>query len=488
MVQAYLQLRGRSSAHSQMAAFKEVNGQLVQIGADFGTEMPNTTANLIKSQNNRIVNWEDDVYVVGVSGVWKFDVSTNGPWALAHTFINRHTDSVAESMRLGLIPASLNGAPRLVTAYPTPTSTNTFSVVTITPTGNFESGDITLTGASHTASTNHGFNQGIQYRNNIVWTYRGSLVELDLETNSVSQATVANYSAAGSAICVFRDSLFFCRPESANWQIRRKDGSTATFIATLPGVGNAGGSNQAAMFPFGNDHIIVLAYRDGNGGGPEGATAYAMEFPGTSTSSPNITDISAEVIPVAIRTGLGSPGRDGAWSVVIDPISNGLANPQYRAEFSINNLEGTSINLYDYTPISGALMTLIAASMDTFRYHRNYAVDGTGGQHIWPGSGTLNISAPTLSISGPNILAQYEIFGGDFTLNNSVAMQLVYDKQGEHTLSVGTLNFTSAGALSGIVAVTGLSPGDVFTVGWTAAADGISNVDNPKVGARVFVP
>lgn len=492
MTQAYLYLRWRSTANSQMAAFKEVNRQLTQIGSDFGIKSPSTNVNIAKSVDNRLVNWEDDLYAVGVSGVWKYDVSTSGPWTLAHTFSNRNTDPEAESWRMGLTVGSVDGIPNLYTAYPAVSAAAAIRLVTISSTGIFESSDITITGADYNNVAQCAFQNPISYRNTISWVNEDSVVELDLQTKATSIANFSGPELEGGSLCVFRDKLFVLRSEGTVQRVRRKDGTTMTAVVTLstaqgfPGLAN---TIRPVMIPI-DDKLICFFFLDGNSGGIEGYEAAALIFSPGSTSSPIINRITNNVLPTSLSAIGGTDARNSRITARIDVISSGVANPLYELEFWTDGGtgEGTSVDLYSYIPPSGTIISLIDSGLDGDRFSTIFSLDGVAGINIWPGSGTLNVSPPDLSINGPNITATFKTFGGDASLNNTVALQLLFDKEGEHTLSVGTLSATSVGALQGVTTVTGISPGDTVTVTWNASLDGITNVDNPKVSGRIFVP
>lgn len=481
-------MRYRGTAFTQNAVFKEVNRQLTQIGGDFGVKSPSIFTQHSFGSDNRAINWENDLYAVGVSGIWKYDVATGGPWALFHAFADRYTNAEAETFRLGLTAASVNGEPRLVTGYPTNAGApDSMRIVSITPTGTFESPEITLLGTNFASQAECAIGECISYRNSIVFGNNSEMVEVSLEDFSTSLAGTSA-SSNGSSLIVFRDRVFDFRTNGNNWDLRRKDGTTGTLVARFGsgfnGVDGFARSNRGAIIQADDNTLVLFMFIDGNAGGEESHRCVVMEFPpGTSTDSFTATEVTAQVMPSELRF-VSTLERTSRITARLDLLTNGPDNPIYELEFyRLAASEGNSVSLYKYTPTSGTQLEFIDAGLDGYGYS-TVPYSETCGKNIWPGSGTVNVSPPVLAVDGANINATFDIFG-PASLSGQVALELLFDKEGFATTTRGSLESTDVGSLSGNVAI-GLSPGDTVTVVWKAAIDGIGIVDNPKVAGLVY--
>lgn len=486
MTQVYLYMRYRGAAFSQNAVFKEVNRQLTQVGGDFGTKAPDTNTRHSFNSDNRVVNWNNDLYAVGVNGIWKYDVAAGGPWTLASTFTGRNTNAIADTMRLGLTTASLNGEPRLITAYPRNTANTDVVFRWVTTSGTFGSSPVVTLPSFNAITANDGLGECISYRNSIVFGGEDRIYEVSLEDWSVSTA-VTSVSQWGSSFIVFRDRVLELRVNGNFWDLYRKDGTTATLIQRLGnGAGGINGfarSNRGAIIQVDDNTLVCFVFIDGNAGGEESHRCIALEFPPDSWT-PTVTEVTSQVMPPELRS-VSTLERTSRITARLDLISSTPNNPVYELEFYRNaTAEGNSVSLYKYVPTSGTQLEFIDSGLDGFNYS-SISMAETCGKNIWPGSGTINVSPPTLEVDGANINATFDIFG-PASLSGQVALEVWYDKEGFSTTSRGSLQSTDVGSLSGNT-VIGLSPGDTVTVVWRAAIDGIGVVDNPKVAGLVYV-
>jgi hypothetical protein len=391
-------------------------------------------------------------------------------------------------MRLGFTTASVNGEPRLVTGYPCNTGAATaMRVVSITPTGIFESPSISLPGSNFASNAEGGLGECVSYRNSIVWGQSSRVFEVSLEDYSTSIA-ISPTTSFGSSLIVFRDRVLELRPNGLAWDLLRKDGTTMTLVARFAngnnGIFGNARANRGAILQVDENTLAIFAFVDANAGGEESHRCVIVEFPpGTSTTPLSVTEATAQVMPSELRN-VTTAERTSRITARLDLISSGPDSPIYELEFHRQALsEGNSVSLYRYTPTSGTQLEFIDAGLDGFRFS-TIAYSETCGKNIWPGSGTINVSAPTLVVDGGNINATFDIFG-EASQSGQIALELLFDKEGFATTTRGSLESTDIGSLSGNV-VVGLSPGDKVTVAWRAAIDGIGIVDNPKVAGYVY--
>jgi hypothetical protein len=495
MAQPYVYLRYRSSSHSQLAAFKSIDRQVSQIGSDFGSDAGLSVSPIIV-EYSRIIHWENDLYAMDEENIWKYDVEASGSWGVLHTFATPNTtNSAARTRRLGLTPCSIDGAPLLVCGYGSSGGNETCKIVRITSSGVFEDAETDLTaGESHNVSLLEPvFNTPVAYRNNIVWTGRNDTYLYDLKGSSITITGAHPAGAAGQhpSLCVFRDKLFVLYASTVSCFVARLDGTTWTTVATLH---SKGGSNntveKGVIFPF-EDKLCTFSF----GSNPDEMFAHSLEFAAGSTSSPTVVDNSVAVFAGdfggntdtnTTRVGPVGTKRAPQWFARQDLLTNGPSSPIYQLGFVVGSTQtegASSIELYSWVPPDNALV-FIDAGLDPIRYGRINNVDSTAGEYIWAGSGVLNASSPTLSVDGTNVDATYEIFGPSST-SGLINLRLLYDAEGEYVFTQGTIDTTDVGVLVGND-VTALSPGDIVTVSWAAAVDGIKLGDNPKVASYVF--
>ena len=170
----------------------------------------------------------------------------------------------------------------------------------------------------------------------------------------------------------------------------------------------------------------------------------------------------------------------------IDPVTNGGVDPIYEMVIKATNSEGNSSLIYRWNNAPTGMLSLTERGMDDYRFSTISTANGTGGGFIWSGSGTLNVSEPCLSVNGPNVNAEFIVYGSNQT---GVSLQLLYSKEGENTTDRGTIISTTEGSITANT-VTGLVADGItkVVVEWTAVLDGIVGGDHPKVSARVFIP
>ena len=116
MTQPFLYSRVASTPDSQMAVFKDIDRQVVQIGEDFGTDESIGSMPVTK-RFNRCIHWQNDLYFIGRDRIWKYDVEANTGWQSFHIFNTSYAAGHPHPNKLGFTPCSIDGSGVLVTGY-----------------------------------------------------------------------------------------------------------------------------------------------------------------------------------------------------------------------------------------------------------------------------------------------------------------------------------------------------------------------------------
>lgn len=519
MTQPYLYLRDRSSAHSQVAAFKEIDRQLIQIGSDFGSI---NTTDPIYPHDNRIVQWGNDLYAITENeGVWKYDVANSGDWGLLIPWSTPNVSTSAHIYtKIGFTPCSINGSGVLVCGYPSSASAESWRFIKIFQDGTWSEGPSVSTANSDPSSdAARGFSP-ISYRNNLVFAGRTRAYIYDLELDTFTQTNPYARNNTGRddwqhPLCVFKDRVFTLAEDGNGVGLNVLNGAVWSDLTAQNSIGGglgAGANNVGAGSGPGNytssniNRGCLMPYSpDGEDGETQmvalfltrGADFTFDDAFDCCTLRPNasLTTYSQENTR-SMLGGLGSRPYNNAQGTKFfirrDLLTNGPAGePIYQLEVidgqGANDNEGTSsIALYDFPIATTGVMTLVAGGLDARRYSHINNAQGTNGEFIWSGSGTTGISSPVLSLNGANIDAKFKLYGANTA---GLAIQILFDIEGEQTHNIGTIAATSSGTIVG-KSVQGLTfvDGAEITISWAAAIDGVTIGDNPTVAARVYVP
>lgn len=487
MTQPYLYLRNRSSTLPQAAAFKEINRQLIQIGADFGES---DNASSFMRAENKIIHWSNSLLAINATGIWQYDISTEGPWTVMHSFANFHGSALL-SNTAGFCPCSIDGSGVLVTAYPDASDVDGFRVVKIDKDLNVVEGPAVVGsfGFGFNSDQNH-WKGMTSYRNRLLWQIRseGALHSYDLKTDSLTEISLPNYVSSAtpgvSQITIINDKPFLIHqgPTSdiTTWRI---DGTIATEIGSW---GFDHSANEAGCYAL--TSISGDLYLFGRIESTDKWTLRRMNL------DSNGNFVSTEDLDYLLSTqitdqtlGALSANDFAMWR--IDQVTNGPENPIYELEIAPANDGARQLYTWNNAPLGSgdSGWTFHGSTMTAKQFSWIDSTNGSSSPFVWPGSGVLNASQPNLSINadGLTIDAEFEIYGP--VGESGISLELYFDKEGELDSTMGSLNSATTGTLNGDV-VEGLIVGDVVSVNWNAVGDGIVNGDNPKIHARVFIP
>ncbi len=503
MTQAWLYMRTGHATEPQCAVFKSINRQLIQVGNDFGTtEVGAVSDGGASRPYNRVIHWENDLYAINKDTIFKYDVLAGGSggtgdWEIFYTFLQY--SSIAEDYdTMGLIPCSIDGSGVLCTAYATTTfEAAGLRVVKIDKDLNVSEGavfDMSYgTTESFNRTTTGNFTNPCSYRNLLMWDMsNGSPGETEgtaqVHVYDLKADTIVRYAVGrrrGSCqFAVLRDTVYrigidAVSDDTSLYKFTGGGWSDVGLISTTNNAVEIDGSNSLIAI---NDKLYTLVWSGVT-------TTRHWEFYELTIDSngdlDSVTDI-ASLLPTAVSGFVATDARQNS-TFLVDHITDGPDNPIYFLDLAFGG--GTSANnQYIWNNAPTGLITFIANSMDRKGYGQPISAHGTYGSNILSGSGTLNVSQPCLSLNlnGLDIDAQVTVYGSSTT---GVALEIYFDKEGEHPNSRGTISSTTLGSIVGN-RVVGLTADNTtkFTVAWAAVTDGIVPGDNPTVAARVFVP
>lgn len=481
-------MRYRSSAHAQCAVFQEIDGQLVQVGTDFGT----SESLSLYRQVNRVIHWENDLYAINRDTIFKYDVANSGDWDHFYTFSNPAVAETAKTMKMGFTVASNEGSGVLTCGYVDVNSE--CLIVLIDKDLNVTESAIDLAFDTNSTSTSW---TAMSWRNSLAirkddsngvtedWIY-------DLKENTFTLIHSDTYGANNPQL-VIGDNIYYMGYGrfQDDLKLYKKSGNTRIFQA------NIGGQIRGAYGVAPHFHgcaaeisgVIYLFNPGGVGGDGTGWQCHEIRLDsnGDLLSQANVTSI---VIPTSPFDEAASNGAEAGMSLRIDGVTNSGIDPIY--EFVLHTqgqVEGSSSRLYRWNNAPSGRLEFVAHTLDDFRFSNIQTANGTGGGQIWSGSGTLNVSQPCLSLDGPvgpNVNCEFTVYGSS---QSGVALELLFDKNGENTIERATILSTDVGSVVGnrVVGLTADNTTKV-TVGWDTVSDGIVSGDNPKISARVFIP
>ena len=490
MTQPYLTIRHHTVGGAQLAVFKELNRQLIQVGEDFGVgESYNRGFGTNPTPStNRVVNWQNDLYAIAEQKIWKYDVANSGSWGVFYT---PSSPAGPTSFAVGFTAASLDAEPILICGYSTSDDTGRF--ITVDATGLIkESADKTfrantfLPGSEPTSVPAYA---PVSWRNEILFVSKSSsgytINSYNLSTEVLNVSAIQN-PEAHSNICIFEDKPFCISNNNSSLithSLYRIDGATPTDVGTIPGL-TASFSNAIEVLVSVTGCLFAVVWHDESAiTGWWTAEQLLMNSDGTLNSTINRDSI----LPAEIKSGgAGIDDRESHIYPRVDTITNnGREVPTYEFDVVLSQNEGATRSLYYWNGDMNTAWSFVNAGMDVGNFDYVVQTNGSCGERVWSGSGTLNASGPSLSVVGTNILAAFKVYGASQT---GVSAELLYDKQGELTNSIGTLVSVDVGVVNGNV-IEGLTADGAteVTVVWAASVDGISIGDNPKVAIRVFI-
>jgi hypothetical protein len=490
MSQPFLYMRNASQTLPDCAVFIDLDGQLVQVGADFGVSEDDTT--LAQKTFNRVIHWKNDLYAINNKTIFKYDVAFgSGTWEVFYTFANPSV-LAKTTYTMGFVPCSIDGSGVLCTAYPTnDTPDDTFRVVKIDKDMNVTEGPAinAVFGTTHEfddVDVSH-FIAPLSWRNNLIWrtatdaSAPDHIDVYDLKTDMYTKSIIADNSSTSntSQFVILRDKVYGIEREitSSDVQLNRLEGASfidSGEITTDNYIYAEGGGGGMVVI---NDKIYVLMLT-------AGAPSQYRLFELTINVAGNIslvTNISS-LLPSSI-TSLTS--TNGTTRFRVDNTTNGPENPIYHVE--IANGTNAGISLYEWIDAPSGDIVFIASRMTAQEFSHIQATDGSSGPFIWSGSGTFNVSQPCLSLSLDALAMNMDvnIYGSPGA--TGISLEFYFDKQGEFDSTRATISSTSVGVLNSNT-VEGLIVGDMVSVRWEAVTDGIVTGDNPKIHGRVFRP
>lgn len=500
MTQPFLTVRNNSSVHANVAVFKEINMQLSQVGTDFGTTEHSTPIGQpAYPAENRALHWQNDLYCVNYNTLYKWDTAANGPWAAFYAFTS---PDGAVRQRCSPTACSIDGVPYMVTGYSTNTTTFRLAKIDKAGAGSLEPATTRTTHITSPYTTGgvglqyHCFGSPISYRNSIAWVdvvsagQQGAgaqyITVYDLKTNTATSPNAGEtLHAARTQLCVHKDKIYatFVDTATSTVSLWRVDGGVLTNAGSLGFTNTYGGPSSTVSPSFGlvslNDKMYALFL---SGSGSNGTwKLIEVTIDSTTKDITSTVDLSSK-LPSAM-TSLSSRGEEGA-SFRVDNLTN-TGDPILEIQWG-GNRELDTISLYRWGDIPTGNIIFVDAGLDGWRYCRQFNDDGTS-DRVWSGSGTINASAPTLTLAGSNITAEFTVHGAS---QSGISAHLLYTKESNIVAATGTIASTDVGSVDPDgKTITGLTADNTtaVTVSWEAALDGITSGDNPKVAIRVFI-
>lgn len=499
-IQPYLIMRHKSSDHSQVAVFKDYNKQLVQVGDDFSTIEYNITRNH-NFEQGRVIHWHNALYAVAYDRIWKY-VNESGDWNPIYQFPN--FSSSYANVHLGLYPILVSGnIPLLICSYTRSDGDIHFVKIHTGADGQdaiwqSQEYDFTVGVGSETC-----MRSAVTWRDNLCFLFDSlpqSALTLIIYNPTIENLIETNVIDGDSAVyggdLIVRNNRLYLAAYSPGfsnktlklWRIIAATTHSELYDYDNSNTENLGINVHAARAWVLNDAIYILGYIS--------APSYTWKLYKTvltdADTIDSVTDLTSAVLPSKFRAG-GTEAAAGVasnntthWTRKMDNVSNnGVGAPTIYLQYT-RGAAGDSRELYQFIDDSTPL-SLIDAGEDGQRYTECDDICG-GGHRIWPGSGVLNISAPTLTMNGPDVEIGFRLFGN----NEYVAVGFSYNLGSDSISNHCTLKYTSHGSISGLndefIKSVQADNTTLYTVTWDAASDGLEAGYNPRVGGRIFIP
>lgn len=482
-VKSWLVARTRSTSNSQISVFKEIDGQVVQIGSDFDTR--EDTSSQIPIKNNRVIHWQNDLYINHGSGIWKYDVANSGSWG--HLLTLPGSDSADNMGGTGPHSVNVSGIPYLCCAYKDVADNNDVRISIFDENGSIiRTRPFTVAAGQPLATNIHSaFHSSLIFRNQLAWLTDNHIFIYNVDSDSlINIDTGASANFIQGDLDIFKDELYYMGPVSGGggtFAIWIVDGSTIVgLIGSIFGSGETVDTpNKSLLFNDGQ-FMYAIAGVD-RGVASDGWSCNQIE-PTTLWN----TDLDTVVFPSEFQDGgsfNATDNPDAQWYCQIDNETT-PGTPEIRILFAEDVVEGTSFKVYDWQG-SGNAMTSRQGGMDIFSFAIPHDKSG-GGHRIWSGSGELNVGHPLMSVNGSNIDIISSLYGSSQT---GVNIEWYFTSQGEpDDYSRCTLLTSTSGVVAGD-AVTQLIADGVgqFTTKWAASIDGVALGDNITVVGRAFI-
>jgi len=486
MTQRFLYMRHRSTVHPKCAVFQEIDGEMIQVGTDFGV----SELDAVALQQNRVIHWENDLYAINRDTIFKYDVANSGDWEPFYTLANPETSELKRMFKMGWTPASVEGSGVLVCAYAS-LDTREIAFVRIDKDFNITEeqylGDwqFYLNDTRNTLAVN-----AVSWRNSIVFKSDRATGQVRLYEYNLKEKTMVNLGGNGyqahDPLLVVNDNIYYMGYGQFTDSVFFHKKSGLSFINQATIGTQERGTVSTDLRLSGTaceiDGKIFLFYPGGNQGDGVGWQCHeiTLDANGDFLSQANVTSV---VIPSELSA---TNGEAESMTLRIDGVTNSGIDPIYEMMIHANSSQSTSAELYRWSNAPSGILELVAHTLNNRSFDDISTGNGTGGGSIWSGSGTLNVSQPCLTVAGANVNCEFTVYGDG---QAGVALELFYDKEGENTRTRGTIASTTVGSVVGN-RVIGLAADNStkITIGWSAALDGIVSGDNPKVSARVFIP
>lgn len=487
MTQPFLYMRQFSTAHAQVAVFQEIDGQLVQVGTDFGTV--ETTLGNNNVNENRVIHWENDLYCINRDTIFKYDVANSGDWGHFYTFLNPAVSENAKSFKMGFAVGSDEGSGVLICGYQNVAGDITFVLIdkdlNVTEDAPSLAIDTNITAVGISA---------VAWRNSLAIRLDSSNGVCEAWIYDIKERTAtAVTSDCNTALCpqlVINDNIYYMGYGrfQDDLKLQIKSGNTWTPQSPIIIGGQIRGAygvspwfHSAAVEIDGRIYLFNPGGVNGDGTGWQ-CHEIILDSNGDYLAQNNVTSV---VLPSLLST---SNGDRAGMAIRIDNVTNSGIDPIYEMVVNQNSSEGSSSLLYRWNNAPSGMLQFISHTLDNARFAQINTNNGTGGGQIWSGSGMLNVSQPCLSLDGPigpNVNCEFTVYGSSQT---GVALELLFDKRGENTIERATILSTDVGSVVGnrVIGLTADNTTKV-TVGWDTVSDGIVGGDNPKISARVFV-
>jgi hypothetical protein len=251
--------RFRSSTNAQLGVFKWVNGSLIQVGNDFGSDT--TSTDFAQQLNNRVVQWNGILYSVGFDYLWKFDPAGSGVWGA----IFDYTDAAILGNEVGrytpIMPMDVGGENKLVFAVTD--SSNNFVAIHMDINETFEvQAPLSVTATAWDGTNDSQFMKNLIHKGNWAWLGIDNgnvtrLWEYNPNGNTINESTFSvGYGAANNGdICPFQGQLYLVGGDaSTKWQLFRIEGSNVVPVVQLHGTNKFGNASEpeASLYTDGN--------------------------------------------------------------------------------------------------------------------------------------------------------------------------------------------------------------------------------------------
>lgn len=489
--------RWRSTANSTCAVFKWVNGSLIQIGSDFGSDFTITQARW--SGFNRVVHWNGKLYTTDSQHVYKYDPAGSGEWGAIWDIDNVGTLGNQVGRMGPVTPMQIDGESKLV--FFATLSTNTSLVpYFMDKDENFEiKAGLTVTAGGWNTENCLTYAKSTVFQGNIVWYNTGNdaLVRYysynpngnTLTEASVSQLNPTVDNSQQPGMCPFQNNMYILGDSGTSWALYRVEGPDwvkLTDILGSPNVGTFISQFTSALYTDG-DSMFALYLVDGTQDGYQ-LTQIEIGAGGIITQTDRTSNLPPHLI---VNNGITNRNTSVFGIAFADLESNPGGEPEINLFYAPSDVENSSISMYKHGGISGAF-EFLGNGGDWFQLAFPYDDIG-GGHRTWAASGELDGFITSQQVRGTEIDFTYRITGGS---GQAVNVRWYLSNQNEPPMQIATVVSASGGTVVNAFG-TPSNPGTIIsgvvadgldkTWTWGAVTDGIGSTDRPILVPRFTV-